>query len=915
MSTRFVRRTALFGYCLIIAGAGASRVRAADCAPPAPTAHSYVANGCDGTVTGGTFDTGTGNNASVLHAVNGGVLTVTGPVTLLSAGDESTGAYTNANGIIHFNAPGSTLTMQGAHSNGAHAFGTGATITGEVHITTHGESAHAVFADYGGTVQLRNSDLVTTGDGAAGIAVATGYVELLGASSISTTGFSTPAVGITSSNSNILIDGQTSRIPIHTTAIESWGAGGTSGTGTIKLRNVDVLTEGNVAFGLIADGAGIDVQTETSTVTTRGGGAVGASATRGGNLSLTSTAITTTGAFALGVVVRNTDSRAVLNGSSVTVSGAGADALRVAEEGYLSLTNSQATSTAVNGRALGLESPDDNTLQRADIVSSTLSAPNGVGIAILGGAANVTLKDSTVIADRVLEIDARPSPLLVNIDATRSTLRGAAIVAPSEGGQVHAAKLTLRDNSVWWITRDSNVTRVENFDSALRFVAPTDGVFHALTLRNYTAGHGILAVNSALGGDGSPADKLIINGGAAQGNTALQVVNVGGKGGLTSEGIRVVEVANGGNAPAGAFTLSGRAVAGAFEYGLYRGGLANPNDGNWYLRSQRVPDPPNPPGPPVPPGPPKPVYRPEVPAYIANEHAASSLFIHSLQDRMGELPFSSVPAGWLRLTGKTGESGNRDDDYSARADTVVLQGGGDFARGSLFGAADRLHVGAMLGYGHVATDGLAAGNSARARGEVNGYGAGLYATWFGQASSDLGPYVDTWFQYAWFDSNVRGDQMPKAGYHSQAWNASLETGWALPLAATAWRVEPQVQAIWIRHRGVNLTEPGGTTVNGGDTNGVVTRLGVRLFRTLDRDDGGRLQPYATLNWWHDQASTSVAFSDTILGELFPRDRYELKIGVNAKLARGWSSWGNVGGQWGSQGYRQYVMRLGARYAW
>ncbi|GJG93921.1 hypothetical protein [Cupriavidus pauculus] len=226
MSTRFVCRTALFGYCLIIASAGAGRARAADCAPPAPTATSYAANGCDGTVTGGTFDTGAGAYASVLHAVNSGTITVTGPVTLLSAGDESTGAYTNESGIINFNAAGSTLTMQGAHSNGTHAFGTGATITGEVHITTYGESAHAVFADYGGTVQLRNSDLTTGGDFAAGIAVATGYVELLGASSITTTGYTAPAVVITSTNSNILIDGQTGRIPIRTIRYESWGAGG-----------------------------------------------------------------------------------------------------------------------------------------------------------------------------------------------------------------------------------------------------------------------------------------------------------------------------------------------------------------------------------------------------------------------------------------------------------------------------------------------------------------------------------------------------------------------------------------------------------------------------------------------------------------------------------------------------------------
>ncbi|GJG93920.1 hypothetical protein [Cupriavidus pauculus] len=176
------------------------------------------------------------------------------------------------------------------------------------------------------------------------------------------------------------------------------------------------------------------MEAENSTVTTQGLASVGASAGRGGTQLLTSTSVTTTGSYAHGIGVRGANSRAVLNGSSVTVSGTGADALRVSDEGYLSLTNSQATSTAVNGRALGLESPDDNTIQRVDIVSSTLSAPNGVGIAILGGAANVTLVDSTVMAERMLEIDTRPSPLIVNIDATRTTLRGGARVDPSEGG-------------------------------------------------------------------------------------------------------------------------------------------------------------------------------------------------------------------------------------------------------------------------------------------------------------------------------------------------------------------------------------------------------------------------------------------------------------------------------------------------
>lgn len=906
--------------CVLAMALAAPPGHAADCAPPSPTAKSYAANNCDGTVAGGTFDTGASGYASVLHASNNGSITVTGPVTLHSGGNESTGAYAESGGAIHFNAPGSTLTMLGSHSNGVHAFGS-ATVTGQVNISTSGERAHALFADYGGVVQMHDSTILTQGAEASGITVATGSISLLGASSITTTGDIAPGVALTSSNSDVTVDGQGARIPIQTRGKESPGAGSANGSGTIVLRGVDIATSGLVAFGALAQGA-TSVRAEDTTIVTTGLGSVGVEAINGGTVTMTGGSVTTLMRGAHGLSARGTGSHIAADGTAVTVSGVSTSAMQVIDQAHIALRNGSALSTGIGGSALSMYSTDDSMLQTAEITRSTLLASRGSALSFLGGPAAVAITGSSVAGGYILIVDSRTAPIVVDVTASGSALRGASLVLPADGGGQHAVRLALRDNSAWLVTGDSNLTRLENIGSTVAFVPPADGVFHSLTVSQYHSQGGTLGLTAALAGDGSPADRLVIDAGSATGATALRIVNAGGKGALTSEGIRVIEAINGGSAPAGTFALAGRAVAGPYEYRLYRGSPQAPADGNWYLRSQQLPTPPDPPptppippDPPAPPGPPRPMYRPEVPAYIANEHAAASLFLHSLHDRMGELPFSDAPAGWLRVVGKTAESGSRGNDYSARANTVILQGGGDFARGSLFGAADRLHVGAMFGYGNVRTDGLAAGNTARAQGEVNGYGAGAYATWFGQAASDLGTYVDTWFQYAWFDSNVRGDQLPKVGYHSQAWNVSLEGGWALPLAASSWRVEPQAQVAWLRHRGVSVTEPGGTEVSGGDTNGVVTRLGVRFFRTLDRNDGGRLQPYATLNWWHDQTSTSVGFSETVLGQLFPRDRYELKLGIDARLSRGWSSWGNIGGQWGSQGYRQYALRLGARYAW
>ena len=41
----------------------------------------------------------------------------------------------------------------------------------------------------------------------------------------------------------------------------------------------------------------------------------------------------------------------------------------------------------------------------------------------------------------------------------------------------------------------------------------------------------------------------------------------------------------------------------------------------------------------------------------------------------------------------------------------------------------------------------------------------------------------------------------------------------------------------------------------------------------------------------------------------------MKAGVNADLGKGWSAWGNLGYQWGSQDFRNTSVRLGAKYTW
>ena len=107
-----------------------------------------------------------------------------------------------------------------------------------------------------------------------------------------------------------------------------------------------------------------------------------------------------------------------------------------------------------------------------------------------------------------------------------------------------------------------------------------------LTTTSYVGAGGTIAMNTFLAGDGSPSDKLVINGGTATGMTGLMIHNSGGPGAETvSNGIQVVSAINGGTTAPGAFMLVGEARAGAFDYDLFRGGVAGSSPNDWFLRS------------------------------------------------------------------------------------------------------------------------------------------------------------------------------------------------------------------------------------------------------------------------------------------------------------------------------------------
>jgi autotransporter-associated beta strand protein len=280
------------------------------------------------------------------------------------------------------------------------------------------------------------------------------------------------------------------------------------------------------------------------------------------------------------------------------------------------------------------------------------------------------------------------------------------------------------------------------------------GTGNTLTVAgNYIGAAGTLRLNTVLGTDGSPSDRLVIAGAgaSASGSTAIAVANVGGGGAVTvSDGIAVVQVTGGATTAAGSFSLAGPVAAGAYEYMLFRGGVGGANPDNMYLRSALlVPVPPTPPGTPPAPEPPQPLplpaapppgftvvqlIRPEVAVHSIVPDLARTLGLVALgtfYERRGDQALlDTAPAAWGRVFGQHSKeqySGGVRPDFSGTF--AGFQTGFDAWRFETWDGV-RNFVGVSAGY-------------ARATGDVNGFVLGVEGARAGTvelASTSVGGY-------------------------------------------------------------------------------------------------------------------------------------------------------------------------------
>ena len=469
-------------------------------------------------------------------------------------------------------------------------------------------------------------------------------------------------------------------------------------------------------------------------------------------------------------------------------------------------------------------------------------------------------------------------------------------------------------NSLWKMTGDSVLSSLTLNNGTVEWAGASAG--NVLTVAgNYQGNNGLLRINTVLGDDNSVTDKLVVEGDTS-GTTFVAVTNAGGSGDKTINGIEVIHVDG---ASDGNFVQSGRIVAGSYEYALRRGEGTAFN--HWYLMNAATT--------PEEPVPEKPTLRPESGSYIANLAAANTMFTTRLHDRLGETQYIDLLTGeqkvtsmWMRNVGGHTRFKDSSGQLSTQSNRYVLQLGGDIAQWSTNGL-DRWHLGLMAGYGNSQSNTKSDVSRYHSRGQVTGYSAGIYGTWYANEADKTGSYLDSWILYNWFNNKVYGERLASEKYDSDGITASVEGGYSFLMGerrdgrSTYW-LQPKAQLTWMGVQADNHTEANGTRVKGKGDGNLQTRLGLKAFikgySAIDEGKEREFQPFVETNWIYNTRSYGVVMNGVTNYQAGTRNIGELKAGVEGQLGKNLHLWGNVAQQIGDKGYSDTQGMLGMKYA-
>ncbi|MCC2976595.1 autotransporter domain-containing protein [Sphingomonas sp. PL-96] len=751
---------------------------------------------------------------------------------------------------------------------------------------TAGGTAHAVLVDIGsGSVLLADGTLTTSGSG-NGLenAANSGAIRLNGT-----------AIAVTGSGSGIR-----TAVTLDPASTATITAAGTDSTGFTFAAADGAATTGDLTLG-----AGF-------AITASGTGATGVRLATGGNATLTGTVSVTSAAGGSALVAgpaasvtntgtfRSIASAPVIDLTGGTQSFTTSGTIAAASPGAIAITggdNGQAVTVSggeISG-AVVLGRGADTVLMTAGTLTGSLATGEGDDSVTFRGITEANLSGTTSIAgggvgggNDVLTFEQSTTAGTRRLTGWNAIHLVASTLTSDGDVMLAGGTLTIDAASTFLAGGGTNTVIAGNGSKAtvvnagrIDLTNGASGATDRLVIRgDYVGQSGTLALDTVLGPDGSPSDRLVIDGGAASGRTVIAITNLDGLGAATTgDGIQIIEGINGGTTTAtttkDAFVLAGGEInVGAFEYRLYASDIAGTGEG-WYLRTQAtsVDDP---------------TYRVEAPLLAALSgwlRQGDLDMLSTYHRRMGDRVGSREGASGFTVPGRLWGRLLLDDHHYRQSGTVspVVDGR---THGFQLGI-DLFQFGDARGRHDIGVYGGYADGKARVRGSASGTRdlyvgdlhpdtvyAGAYWTY-----STARFYVDTVVQHSWYGGHAGSVNNTHVGIDGTGALASAEIGYSMPFLSS-WSIEPQVQLI---AQGVSLDRvaiPAADVVYDNDTY-LTGRLGLRV-----RGDyvvgRGSVQPYLRANLWKGFASSD-------------RTIFVTSAAITAVETRTSSFWGEAGG--------------------
>ncbi|MCL2701181.1 MAG: autotransporter outer membrane beta-barrel domain-containing protein [Phycisphaerae bacterium] len=447
---------------------------------------------------------------------------------------------------------------------------------------------------------------------------------------------------------------------------------------------------------------------------------------------------------------------------------------------------------------------------------------------------------------------------------------------------------------------------------------------------DYVGVGGTIVMNTKLGDDASPTDRLIIDGGNASGSTFLDIVNAKGLGAQTQgNGILLVGTDNGGTTDLDAFALKNQVKAGAFEYTLYRGGVDDDADSDdWFLRSGGG-------------------VRSEVPGIVVVPALAPQMgrvMVGTLFTRTGN--YYGYGMGRDNVAWQTGTQPETQPARRSKHDDMLWgrvfgetgrngggSGNGNFGFGRNGPAYTFTYTGTQLGVdlfrGEKDILGLYLGYSnlhSRVKDVVGDFAGNVDMDTLNFAGywthyDPSGWYTDLVLQGDWY-ADIRSHSAHGEKFSTYGWGltASAETGYAIEFGEgnKKWSMIPQAQVIY-QYTDIQDGSDQFGRIHYGATNAFYGRVGDRVSKTWSSG----VSTWAEANLWHQfgsDAQTTFRALDgsnpTVVSARMGGTWAQAVLGVSVPLTKNVSLFGTVDYNIGiSQSSQSVGGQVGIQISW